>query len=93
MRTAAKRDANEPAIIQALERCGWFVRQLSDPDWPDLFIARGGRRELVEVKMPGEHLSGGQLITATKLSLFGVRVYIAHDWETLLEDLAEGDRR
>jgi hypothetical protein len=89
VRTAAKRDANEADIVQGLARCGWFARRLSDPDWPDLFIAKGGRRELVEVKEEGETFTEGQNIVAKVLDAFGVHVYIAHTVEQLLKDLGE----
>lgn len=58
MRKLDHRDANEPAIITALERRGCLVQKLSDGDGvPDLLVAtprRGGRRVLLllEVKDP-----------------------------------------
>jgi Holliday junction resolvase len=39
-RRAAKRDAVEPDIIDALERLGWSVLQVSVANGPDLFAAK-----------------------------------------------------
>lgn len=38
MRTKAKRDANEPAIVKALEDCGVAVLRVSSPGAPDLLL-------------------------------------------------------
>jgi hypothetical protein len=44
-RKNAKRDANEPEVIQTLEACGWNVRRISGAGLPDLLLWRGrGRR-------------------------------------------------
>jgi hypothetical protein len=40
VRTAAKRDANEQAIIEALKGAGYFVEQLNGEGIPDLLVAR-----------------------------------------------------
>jgi hypothetical protein len=39
-RYAAKRDGNEAAIIEALEKTRWTVLRLSGEDTPDLLAAR-----------------------------------------------------
>lgn len=55
MRRAAKRDANELAIVEALETCGCTVRRLNDADLPDLVVWRpawGSFVRLLEVKSP-----------------------------------------
>ncbi len=51
MKRAAKRDAVEPEIVQALEAAGVRVQPLSDPGVPDLlaWTPRAGFR-LLEVK-------------------------------------------
>lgn len=52
MRRAAKIDANQPAIIAALRRCGCRVRstaQLGD-GFPDLLVGYRGELSLLEVK-------------------------------------------
>jgi hypothetical protein len=41
MRRAAKRDGNEPEIIQALKDYGFVVEQVSDPGLPDLVVSKG----------------------------------------------------
>jgi len=45
-----RRDANEPAIVQALERLGFSVQRLSATGCPDLAIGKQGITRLVEVK-------------------------------------------
>jgi hypothetical protein len=53
MRRAAKRDATEGAIVEALERFGCVVVRLSQPGIPDLLVrAPDGRVDLVECKAP-----------------------------------------
>lgn len=47
---ARKRDANEKAIIVALQAAGAFVFQLSGKGVPDLLVAYRGRWEPLEVK-------------------------------------------
>lgn len=71
-RLAVQRDANEPAIVAALEAVGATVTRLNMRDVPDLLV--GFRREnyLLEVKRPagkrggtsddGQRLSEGQEI-------------------------------
>jgi hypothetical protein len=46
----AKRDANEPAIVRDLERCGAKVFRLSRPC--DLLVRFGHRLYLMEVRNP-----------------------------------------
>lgn len=65
MRHAAKRDAVEAAIVEALERCGMIVLRLSDPGIPDLLVGRhfyGNEPSwrLIEVKSPGKSLTPAQ---------------------------------
>ena len=54
---AKKRDANEPAIIKALEAAGASVVQLDKP--VDLLVGYGGRTILLEVK----NIDGANRIT------------------------------
>jgi hypothetical protein len=58
VRRAAKRDANEAAIVDALERVGCSVARLNDPGVPDLLVARHGSMWLLEVKMPAGSKGG-----------------------------------
>lgn len=51
-RRAARRDDNEPAIIEALEAIGADVRQLSGARVPDLLVGYRGRSVLLGVKAP-----------------------------------------
>lgn len=48
----AKRDANEPLIVDALEAQGFVVKRLNGGGCPDLLVAKGGRLWLAEVKAP-----------------------------------------
>lgn len=59
-RRAARRDANESEIIQALMLAGASVRQLSGTGLPDLLCAIDGRNFLLEVKMPDGKLTEDQ---------------------------------
>jgi Holliday junction resolvase len=61
VRRAAKRDSNEAAIVQALEKLGWQVTRLSMPDGPDLMLAKAGRCVLAEVKTATGKLKPGQV--------------------------------
>lgn len=70
----AKRDANEPAIVDALEMIGVKVYRLSEASLPDLlcYHPRDGFK-LLEVKMPKEHLNFLQETTAKHLPIAVVR--------------------
>ena len=58
MRTAAKRDANERPIIEALRRIGATVYVAKEPC--DLIVGHKGRTVLLEVKGPGGTLTKAQ---------------------------------
>lgn len=62
MRFAAKSDANQPAIVEALRKMGFSVVSLHrhGAGVPDLAIAKANRMAFCEVKMPGEELNGLQ---------------------------------
>ncbi len=52
-RLNARRDANEPAIVDALRAQGFHVTRINGTGVPDLLVSkRGGFMRLVEVKMP-----------------------------------------
>lgn len=54
-RYAAKRDENEPEIVQVFEAHGWTVHKINDKGFPDLVCARSpDRLLLVEVIGPGK---------------------------------------
>jgi hypothetical protein len=57
---AAKRDENEPEIVQDMRELGAVVVLLNIPDEPDLLIAWRGVLMLVEVKTEKGKLSAGQ---------------------------------
>jgi hypothetical protein len=50
MRRNARRDANEPAVIDALEAVGYLVQPISMPGVADLLVLRHRVLSLVEVK-------------------------------------------
>lgn len=52
MRRAARRDANEAAVVEALRARGAVVTLLAHPGVPDLLVGYRGVTELLEVKMP-----------------------------------------
>lgn len=54
----ARRDANEPEIIKALEKIGCDVIQLDKP--LDLLVGYRGKTWLIEVKMPKGSLEDAQ---------------------------------
>jgi len=68
-RHAVSRDASEPEVVEALERCGFVVERISQRGVPDLLVSRRGRFYCVEVKRPpgprggmkGRKLTGDQL--------------------------------
>ena len=60
LRYAAKRDAAERPIIQALEKAGASVIQLSAPRLPDLLVGMAGKTYLIEVKTGRAEQSRGQ---------------------------------
>jgi Holliday junction resolvase len=49
-RHAAKRDASEPEIVDAFERLGWSVLQISKKGAPDLVVGLWAHLVLVECK-------------------------------------------
>lgn len=50
LRYNARRDSNEASIIEALERMGCHVEQISGPGLPDLLVSRAGRWYVAEIK-------------------------------------------
>jgi hypothetical protein len=47
-----RRDANEPAIVEYLQRAGCVVCRISSKGVPDLLVGYRGTWLLLEVKMP-----------------------------------------
>lgn len=61
MRNASRTDANQPSIIEALHRIGCQTYYIKLPC--DLLVSGGALGEvnlLMEIKMPGEKLTGDQ---------------------------------
>jgi len=57
MRTAAKRDAIEQNIVDALEAIGCSVQRISQKGLPDLLVGYRKRNFLIEVKSHGGKLT------------------------------------
>ena len=82
IRRAAKRDAIEPEIIQALRAAGCRVWQLSKPF--DLLCGRSGRFTVLEVKSG----KAGRLTSAQEADLAraeGLPVYVVRAVEDALQ--------
>lgn len=60
-RYADRRDVNEQAIIDYLERCGCVVQQLSQKGVPDLLVGVGQFNLLMEVKSSAGQLTDDQV--------------------------------
>lgn len=45
-RYAARRDRNEPDIVEGLEACGWECKRLSSEELPDLLCRHRGSGQL-----------------------------------------------
>lgn len=50
MRRAARRDANERQVIDALRACGAYVKQINDEGLADLLVFYRGHTLILEVK-------------------------------------------
>lgn len=60
-RRAAKRDANEAALVEQLQAAGCYVNQISSTGVPDLLCTHpNGKYFCVEVKARGGKLTDGQ---------------------------------
>lgn len=75
-RRAAKRDTNEPKIVERLEAYDYFVGRLSLTGWPDLTALRFGVTTWCEVKQPGESFTPEQTETFRAMAAKGVPVYV-----------------
>lgn len=60
MRKAARKDANQDAIVAALRQVGCYVYIHNAPDHPDLTVVRAGVFRLLEVKSAHGKLQAGQ---------------------------------
>lgn len=73
-RYARKRDANEPAIVAALQAAGAAVDRLSGDGQPDLLVSWANEITLVEVKDVGDgrvqpHRGDGNTLTGLLAAL------------------------
>jgi hypothetical protein len=85
-RRAAKRDANERAIIDALVAMGAVVQQLSAKGVPDLLVSWKGYNLLMEVKMPKAKLTEDEKEWHSKWNGQVDVVYSIDDALIVLED-------
>ncbi len=72
MRQAARVDANQPAIVEALEKAGCTVQHMHTlgKGCPDLLVGRDGVNYLLELKDGGKPLSK-QKLTPDELEWHG----------------------
>jgi len=91
-RKAAKRDATEPAIIEALVKAGCQVAPLSDRGIPDLLVClpvhMDSETVLVECKSKGGQLTPDQVAF---FSIWRGRKYIAYSAQDALKQLGLGE--
>ncbi|MCP4256754.1 MAG: hypothetical protein GY774_04405 [Planctomycetes bacterium] len=84
---AKKRDANEPEIVEALEKIGASVERL---DLFDLLVGYKGRTYMMEVKNP----LGKNKLTESQIELMktwkGSPLHIVRDAETAIDILTRG---
>ena len=73
-------DENQEEIAEALRRVGYLVAVTSQvgSDFPDLVVCRNKRTVLVEVKVPGEDLTGGQAVFHAMWGQKG-HIIVVHD--------------
>lgn len=86
---AKKIDANQPAIVEALEAVGAKVWAIGDP--LDLLVAFREVFYILEVKMPGEKLSVSQQKTVLKMWDAGCKVCVVYDVDEALQAIGAID--
>jgi len=81
MRRAARVDANQAEIVEALRSVGAAVQSLAavGRGVPDLLVGFRGKLYLLEVKMPGEKLTPRELTWHTLWAGYASIVYSAED--------------
>lgn len=90
MRHAAKRDANEPEIVEALELSGWTVIPVSDTGVMDLLCIRRGVVKLLEVKSAKGKLTPAQEKTFARIHAAGGTVHVVRTPAEALHAVALG---
>ena len=90
MRHAAKRDANEPEIIRALELAGWTVIPISDTGVMDLLCIKRGIIKLLEVKSEKGKLTPAQEKTFARIHAAGGTVHVVRTPAEALHAVALG---
>jgi len=96
MRTAAKRDKNEKAIVATLEALGATVIRINQKDTFDLLVAYRGSLYAIEVKNPeyrpkqkppDSMLTAGELKCKMSLEQKGVKYHIVFTSDDVCEIL------
>lgn len=88
MRRAAKRDANEPLIVDYLEAAGCSVLKVNEAGKPDLVAFKSGRVWLIEIKQPKGKLRERQ--TAFQAKWTGPPIHVVRTVDEAAKLLANG---
>lgn len=81
------RDFAEPAIVDALEQCGWQVTLVSVTDWPDLHCGKPGRSIWLEVKTGKRQQSQAQREQSDRMRSYGMDVRVVRSVNQALFEL------
>lgn len=88
MRRAARRDANERKIIDALRACGAYVKQINDEEAFDLLVSYRNYTLLLEVK-DGDKPPSARKLTEAEQKFHaewpGDNLYIVNDEHEALD--------
>lgn len=75
-RNAAKRDANEPEVVMALQAAGWSIFQVGAAGFPDLVAVRHGVSHFLEVKSAKGELTPAQVKLHRRMAAAGLTVHV-----------------
>jgi Holliday junction resolvase len=89
VRWAAKRDANEDAIVSAVQLAGWKVFKISGKGLPDLMCVRRGAVKMLEIKAKGGTLTESQADRFPLFAANGLPVLVVRTPQEALRALAE----
>lgn len=87
----AKRDSNEPSIVEVLEAGGYTVDRVSAKGFPDLVVSKHGRAWFVEVKRPKGRFTPSQVEWRAKWQ--GPAPVTLRSVDEALAWMCAGDRR
>lgn len=90
MRRAARRDANERRVIDALRACGAYVKQINDEGLADLLVFYRGHTLILEVK-DGDKPPSARALTPAEAKFHaewpGTNLYIVNSEHEALDIL------